>query len=312
MTARRFPSAMAALIALASVASVAHADTRSEADEHFRRGVDLYRDKDYATALVEFQRAYEIAPDVKTLYNIAGLQGTLQDYAGALKSFERYLSEGGKKLPVQRRREVEKEIEKLKQRVATLKITANEPGAVVTVDDRPAGTTPLAEPVVVSAGRRKITVTLAGRPPVTEVRDLAGGDVATVAVTIPAPETRVEVQVVRQEGPSIVGPAIAWAGTGALVAGVVVTGVLALGASSDLKDKLVAYPADPSAISAAHSKALGLGIANDVLTGLAVASGGVAIWLTVRRQRAAADAQTPAPSARLVVYPNGVGIAGSF
>src|SRR5262249_2149673 len=71
MTARRFPSAMAALIALTCVSSVARADTRSDADEHFRRGVDLYRDKDYATALVEFQRAYEIAPDIKTLYNIA-------------------------------------------------------------------------------------------------------------------------------------------------------------------------------------------------------------------------------------------------
>lgn len=299
----------AAVALLALTALPVHADTRTDADKHFRRGVELYKDKDFATALVEFQRAYEIAPDTKTLYNIAELQGQLQDYAGALKSFQRYLSEGGKKLPLQRKRDVEKEIDKLKQRVATLTVTTSEPGATVAIDDVATGTSPLPEPIVVSAGKRKVTATITGRPPVTEVLTLAGGDTRTLSLTIPPLETKV---VVTREPPSLAGPVIAWAGTGVLTAGAVVTGIFALGASSDLKEKLAAYPGDAKAISSAHSKALAFGITNDVLSGLALAAGGVSIWLTVRQQRAASDTKTPAPAARLLVFPNGIGAAGSF
>lgn len=304
--------AAAVLLALSAIPVSAAADDRSEADRHFRRGVELYKDKDYAAALAEFQRAYDIQPDARTLFNIGELQGQLQDYAGALQTFRRYLDDSGKKLTPQRRRDIEKEIDKLKQRVATLTVTTSEPGARVSVDDVTAGYTPLGEPILVSAGKRKVTAVLAGRPPVTETVQLAGGDTKTLTLQIPTIETKV--QVVTQTPPSMTGPLIGWVATGVLTTGVVVTGIFALGASSDLKDKLAAYPADGKAISAAHGKALAFGITNDVLTGLALASAGVSVWLTVRQVRAASDGATPpaAPQARLLVLPNGAGVAGTF
>jgi hypothetical protein len=305
-------AALAVALAILAAPGVAAADAASEAeaDKHFRHGVELYKENDFATALVEFQRAYEIQPSWAVLYNIGETQFQLQDYAGALKSLQLYLDEGGKKVSPARRKAVEKDIEKLKQRVATLKIGTSEPGAAITVDDAPVGTTPLAQPIVVSAGKRKVTATLGDRPPVSQVVQVASGDVLTVTLEIPPPPAP-KVVVARPQ-PSLATPLVAWAGTAAVTTGAVVTGVLALGASSDLKEKLAAYPADPKAIQSAHNKALALGVTTDVLTAVALAAGGVSIWLTVKHQRAVSDAAAPAPAARLVVYPNGVGIAGTF
>ncbi|MFT3766084.1 MAG: hypothetical protein QM820_11290 [Minicystis sp.] len=307
--ARRLLAAV--LFAALALPGVARADNAAEADKHFRRGVDLYKDNDYAGALVEFQRANEILPSWQVLYNIGESHFQLQDYASALKTLTRYLNEGGKKVPPKRRKEVEKDIEKLKQRVATLKIGTSEPGATIAVDDIPVGTTPLAEPLIVSAGRRRVTATLAPRPPVTEVVQVAGGDTLTVSLTIPPLPPQVEV--VTRTQTSIAVPVIAWVATGAVTAGAVATGILALGASGDLKDKLGAFPADPNAIQSAHGKALAFSIATDVLAAAALAGAGVSIYLTVKQQRSAGETAAPAkPSARIVLYPNGVGLAGSF
>lgn len=309
----------AALLAAAMAFSgAARADNAADADKHFHRGVDLYKDSDYRAALVEFQRAYDTLPSWQVLYNIGESQFQLQDYADALKTLTRYLDEGGKKVPAKRRKEVEKDIEKLKTRVAVLKVSASEAGATITIDDAPVGTSPLPEPLIVSAGRRRITATMGSRPPVTEVVQVAGGDTLTIKLTIP-PEPPPQVQVMQSPQPSsVLGPVIAWVSTGAVAVGAITTGILALGASSDLKNELAKYPADPKVISSAHGKALAFSVATDVLSAIALGGAGVSIWLTVRGPKAAADqapkpsAPAPKPAARIVVYPNGVGVAGSF
>jgi hypothetical protein len=205
-----------------------------EADERFRRGVQLYNETNFSAALVEFQRAYDIDPKYQVLYNIAETYYQLQDYANALKTYQRYLQEGGNKIAAKRRKDVETEIAKLTKRVATLTITTSEPGATVSVDDVVVGKTPL-EPLSVSAGRRKITATLAGRIPVTETVDLAGGDQKTLQLVIAALPAPLVAKPEPKPTPSIVPQVISWSATGALAAGAVVTGVLALGASSDLE-----------------------------------------------------------------------------
>jgi hypothetical protein len=301
------------LFAALALPRVAAADSAAEADKHFHRGVDLYKDNDYAAALVEFQRANEILPSWQVLYNIGESQFQLQNYADALKTLQRYLNEGGKKVQAKRRKEVERDLEKLKTRVAMLKVSTSEPGATITIDDVVMGTAPLPEPLVVSAGRRRVTATLGNRPAVSEVVQVAGGDTLTVSLTIP-PEPP-KVQVVTRTEPSMTLPVIAWVSTGAVTLGAVATGLLALSASGDLKDKLGAFPGDAKAISSAHGKALAFGVATDVLAGLAAAGAGVSIYLTVKARRApdeTAPTPPPPPTARLVVLPGGLGVAGTF
>ena len=57
--------------------------SQHDAAKHFERAVVLYGESDYQGALVEFKRAYAIAPNPTVLYNIGEAQFQLQDYAGA-------------------------------------------------------------------------------------------------------------------------------------------------------------------------------------------------------------------------------------
>ena len=139
----------------------------------FDRGVLLFNEGDFRAALVEFRRAYEMTGNYKMLYNVGQTEYELQDYAGALKSFQRYLEAGGTEIESGRRAEVEGEVKGLGARVAHLKITSNVDGAEVLIDDVLIGKTPLAEPVLVSIGRRKVTLQKDGAvsaPRVVEVR----------------------------------------------------------------------------------------------------------------------------------------------
>jgi hypothetical protein len=316
----RSRTAVAALLFLATLGSPLTASAApqwAEADQHFRHGVELFKENNFSAALVEFKRAYEIDPKYQVLYNVGESYYQLQDYANALQTFRTYLVDGGDKISPKRRKDVEAEIETLKGRVATLRVRTNEQGASVTVDDVPVGTTPL-EPLTVSAGRRRVTASLPGRVPVTQMIDLAGGDEKILQLEIsslPAPiEGPKPPPTQPPPPPSIVPTVVAWSATGALATGAVITGVLALAASSDLEAELVRFPGDAQALASAKSSAFGLGLATDILMGTSIAAAGLATYFTIdwAVDSDAAASTAPQPSARVTVLPGGVSVDGTF
>ena len=139
---------------------------QKEANTHFQRAVSLYSEADYRAALVEFKRAYEIAPHPSVLYNIGEAYYQLQNYAAALDTFEKFVADGG----TTHKSEVENTIAILKTRVGKVDITTPTPGWDITIDDEPAGKTPLAKPVSVSIGHRKVTRRKGRRDDADEVR----------------------------------------------------------------------------------------------------------------------------------------------
>ncbi len=309
----------ALVVTIMTVSSLAAAKPAwVEADERYRHGVQLFKEANYAAALIEFQRAYEVDPKFQVLYNIAQSYYQLQDYANALETFKKYLKEGDAKISPKRRKEVEAEIETLSKRIATVSIKSSEPGAAVTIDDVAVGTTPLG-PLTVSAGRRKIVVTLEGRLPVTRVIDFAGGDVRKLDIPIPAAQTTERVVIERsgqapRDPPSPVPMAVTWSITGALVTSAVVTGVLALGASSDLEAELARFPGDPQALEDAKSSAFGLGLATDILIGASIAGAAVATYFTVTfaLDSDAAAGSSREKTGRVSVAPGGLVFSGTF
>ncbi|HEY4120842.1 MAG TPA: tetratricopeptide repeat protein [Byssovorax sp.] len=310
--------ALVALLAATLVGPAAWASP-AEADAHFKHGVELFKDNDYAAALVEFKRAYELDPKYQVLYNIGESQFQLQDYASALRTFQQYLNEGGPKITAGRRADVEKDLDKLKKRVARLEVLTKEPGAAIAVDDVQFGKTPLDEALLLSAGHRKVTATLPGRPPATQLVDLAGGDTRSITIEIPtATRERVEVMVPVTAAPPVsTFPIWPWVATGALATGALVTGILALSASSDLTDKLGAFPGDPSAISSARSKTAALAATTDILIGSTAVAAGISVYLTLRKPKPAPalvglTPRAPGASTSVVFTPGSVGLAGSF
>ena len=261
---------------------------QAEASKRYSRGIELFEEGDYRAALIEFTRANELAPNWRVRFNIGQVQYQLSDYAGALVSFQRYLEEGGDDVPSTRRSTVERDIEKLTARVGFLKISSNEDGAEVVIDDVVVGTTPIDGPIAVSAGRRKVTVSKAGLAPVTRLVDIAGADTADVDLRFakaaasatskteptsdrPAPEPRYD------HTPMWIGVA----STGVLVAGAVVVGVLALSAKGALDDELATFPANASAIDDAQGKAQGLAIGTDVLGAASLIAAGVTLYFAL-------------------------------
>lgn len=305
-------------------AAAPSADAVKEAENHFRRGVALYKDGDATGALVEFKRTYELAPNFHILFNLGQTYFQLQHYADALRTLQEFLSEGGTQIAPERRASVEADIQQLQARVGQVDVKVNPDGAAIFVDDEPLGTSPLALPVVVSVGRRKFSVTKPGLPPQERFLEIASGDHATLSFDLaPSPEPAplapsssvaptvgsapalASTPVAPAPEPTRAGPWIAWGVTGALGAATVVTGVLTLVAKSDLSSQLDAFPGNAGAIDDERTRTKTMGIVTDVLLGAAVVAAGVAIYVTVAGHAHHVDAA-------LALGPSGVHVGGHF
>ena len=120
----------------------------AEAKQRYEKGVKLYEEEgSVQAALVEFERAYELAPNYKVLYNIGQGARTLRDYALALRAFEAYLDGGKDKIPKPRTAEVQRDIAQLRTYVATLIIQVDADDAQVSLDNVVIGLSPFTKPV---------------------------------------------------------------------------------------------------------------------------------------------------------------------
>src|SRR4051794_8980920 len=72
----------------------ADGDHTAEARERFRKGLQLNKAGKIDDALVEFQKAYDLSPNWKLLYNIGQCSKHLGDAVRSLRAFEQYLAEG--------------------------------------------------------------------------------------------------------------------------------------------------------------------------------------------------------------------------
>ncbi len=319
-----------------------------EAKQRFQKGVDLFGESDFQASLIEFKRSYELVPNFNVLYNIGQVYFQLQDYANALRTLQQYLELGGNRITASRRDSVEKDIEKLKGRVATVNIKVSVPGAEVYVDDSSVGKSPLKDGVLVSAGKRRFSATKDGFNTARDSKEIASGETADVTLTLteltagqkaapptesgaggagsttgsePSPGGGTEPGAGAPPSPShhgsMVGPIVGFSLTGAFAIGWGVTGGLALGASSDLK-KLKTTLTTKSALDAAANKAKHLGIASDVMMGFTIAGAGVSTVLTILAVTSSDKGETKhddkatQPTVDFAVGPTGGVVYGTF
>jgi hypothetical protein len=254
-----------------------------DARARYQRGLDLYNDKNYEAARVEFARAYQLAPSNKILYNIGVCDAQLNDYVAAIQSLEKYLKQGGLEVPSDRREEVDRLLRELRPRIAMLTVKSNVDGALVVVDDVSlceqrggACTLPLTAPIPVNPGRRKVTVSKTGW--VTQTRSL-------VVAGSEQPQIEIDLQPTIVQKNVNVAPYVAWGVTGLFAIGAGVTGYLALKSSSDLQDKLNTRGESSSDLSSNRTTMRTFGVTADILTGCAIVSGGVALYLTLKPSR---------------------------
>lgn len=279
------------------------------AREHFQRAQQLYDDGHFEASLLELQRAYDVKPSWRLLFNLGELRFTVHDYVGSLRAFQRFLAEGGKDIEPSKRAAAESKLGTLRSLVGNLKVRVNVDGAQITLDDELLGKSPL--PVtMVSAGRHKLTATQDGYRPASTVVAVLGSEESAADLTLvsDAPVARTtEVE------PPSKWTAWSWAGLGtsvALAGGSVAMFAVAGGASSDLSKITYVGPA-PSpeykskASEVTRDRAIGLGLA-----GASALALGATLYFTLTRT-------PPIPrrgegSVRVGVGPRGAFLEGSF
>jgi hypothetical protein len=306
-------------------------DKMGEARSRYERGKQLYEEGAFDAALIEFQRAYELAPSYRILFNIGQVYRQQNDYAGALRAFERYLSEGGGEIDGKRREEIEKELSSLRGRVAKLTITTNVAGAEISIDDVSVGKAPLAGPITVNAGKRRVSASVHGRVPTTKVITLAGSDNTSVALELADPRAPAPVPSASSTGsaapaasPAPVqpppppaeessAPLVGWVATGVLAVGAVVVGALAFKAAGDLKDERGRAGATRDDLDSARSKTKSTALVADILTGAAVVVGGISLYLTVSKPSKEQAARPFSPQVvRVGIGPGSLSLGGEF
>lgn len=314
------PAPAAAQQAAATSADEPTAEQKKEASQRFEKGVSFYRDGEYQAALLEFKRAYELFPNYRVLYNLGQTSRELKDHASALVAFERYLAEG-ENIDATRKRDVEKWIAELRTKVARLSLTTNVPGAEITVDDLLVGTTPLTEPILLNAGRRKVSATLSGHVPVQRYIDVAGADTAElnlelVSLVAPAPTGPTRVEPSAPPAPKKVessGPRWAWVGlasTGALGVATGILGVRALDSQSEL-DSLLTRRTTTTELEDARSKTESFALATDIVGAITIAAAATTVVLFVV-ETSGGDEGAEAGTARLRLGPGAVYFDGRF
>jgi hypothetical protein len=306
-----FAMVLAPIAARADEPSATTVDPKDDALEHWKRGLDLYDEQDFANALIEFRKAYSIAPTYKVLYNIGQVCFQLTDYACALNNFQQYLRDGGNNIASDRRKEVEIDLEKLKTRVGSVEIVTNVAGADVLIDDVSVGKAPLASSIVVSAGRRKITVTKEGVGVATRVVEVAGTDSLRVELMLATPAAPAA-----REAPRVITPSrwttlsfVGVGAAGALAIAGTVTGLLAIRASNDLGEERFVGSDPPSSFDSKSRSVKNLSLATDLLLGSAALTLGTTLVLTLTRSPKAERA--PA-TVSLGVTPGGIVLQGAF
>jgi hypothetical protein len=160
-----------------------------EAAVRYQRGIALYKDGDYAAALAEFRAAYRALPSWEVLYNVGLCERRLYKYGDSVKNLESYLSQGGARVPKDRRDAVAKELSEIRALTAVVTITVPGDPADVTIDGEPVGSSPFKEPFLLGPGKKIFKAIREGQQPAERSEEIISGTMVTVTLAPKAKPT---------------------------------------------------------------------------------------------------------------------------
>lgn len=133
----------------------AETEDDSAAKEAFAEATILYNAGDFELASQKFNEAYALKPSWKLYYNIGQAEVAAKRQGLAIEAFEKYLTEGGDDIPMARRDEVLKEVERLRLIVGSVQLESPA-GFGVFVDGAFRGKTPLVGSMRISASQEHL------------------------------------------------------------------------------------------------------------------------------------------------------------
>jgi tetratricopeptide (TPR) repeat protein len=298
-------------------APAADSDVQKRASEHFRRGVELFQEGAYRAAIVEFNRAYDIAPNFRLRYNIAQTQIQLLNYLGAVQSYEAYLSEGGAEVPAERREEVETALHALRERIGRISIGVSAPNAEIFVDEVKVGVSPLDTTVPVNVGQHRVHARTADGAEGSKVLEVAGGDLLEVKLELKKAPAQAVKTVVVARGPEGLSTydkyAVACLAVGVVAAGgAVYFGLTASSDKDELDKALKARPNDAGKVADLRDSTKLYARMTDATAGVAVLALAASVTLWVLDDDDDDEEKGKAADTQLSVGPGGLTVTGRF
>ena len=191
-----------------------------------QRGNEAMEERRYGDALSLYSQAYSMSKDPALLYNQGRALEALGRFPEALVQLEMFDAEA----PAELKRRVpglHKMIVAVRSHVAIVEVKSNVTGGQIYAQGKPMGTTPLAAPLKLAAGKTTFEIVAEGYEPYRRELDLVGGVAVDIEATLLAKPAAPTIDTSRVEP---VAPAPAerkaitsqwwfWTGAGVLVAG---------------------------------------------------------------------------------------------
>jgi hypothetical protein len=159
---RLFAFALSLVLLAASTPARAASGTPSEAKRHFDNGVRLAEDRNFSSALVEFEASYQRNPTAAALQNIAVCQKGLFRYAEAIATLERMTRDFSAQLSAADTQAADDAIAEMKALLGTIVIRTTPADARVTINEKPVSAEALAKPVSLAAGQYRVAAEAPG------------------------------------------------------------------------------------------------------------------------------------------------------
>jgi hypothetical protein len=165
------PNAHPAVAAAATDSAEATADAR----RHFKLGIRLYQDTNYAGALVEFEAAYSAKPGPGSLQNVALCQKALFRYREAAETLTQLLAKHDSELSEGEKKAVQGAITELDSLVGSIVVEVEPSDAKVTVDGRAMPPSELHAGVELNVGEHTVVADEPGYARLVRVVNVASG-----------------------------------------------------------------------------------------------------------------------------------------
>lgn len=159
-------------------------DLADEADLHFRRGIEHYREGRFDLALEHLLMSNRLVPNRNVVFNVARAYEKLNRFEEAFRHFSEYVAH---EPDPARRRLGEESIERIRGQLALVHITSDPPGASVFIDRKDLGArgrTPVS--LALPPGEHAVILELDGHTPGQSTVDAVRGEEKQVAVDLPA------------------------------------------------------------------------------------------------------------------------------
>lgn len=308
------PAAPSSPAAATSASAAANGQDVEKARAHFQQGVQFYNNGDFKLSLIEFRRSYELSGNYRILYNIGQVNQQLGNYTKALAALEQYLKDAGSEIVDDRKAEVAATVAALQKRVAHIRLITNIDKPELLIDGFPAESSGVGVPITVDPGDHRVDVSKPGYQATGTIVTLAAGDNTELRLTLRKlpPANLLSAHAAPAPTRDTTWLWVGWTTTGAAALGAAVTGVLASMQASELADLRNSPTSTQSERDSVGRRAHAFALTSDILSGTAIAAGGISLYLTLRSHPHDSEKKPPAPATSVALGPSSVWFKQSF